>query len=393
MKAIAVIVAAGSGMRAATGTAPKQFARIGGEPVLRRSLRIFLEHPRVDGVIAVIREGDEALYEEASSGLDAALLPPVHGGATRQLSVLAGLRAIEPMNPDAVLIHDAARPFVTPALIAATLDALQAHDGAIAALPVTDTLKRAEAGRIAGTLARDDLWRAQTPQTFRFSKIYAAHRAASEAGRADFTDDAAIAEWHGLDVALVESGSHNMKITTSDDLRYADFLASGGGSAGVPDIRSATGFDVHAFGEGDHVILCGIRIPHERGLTGHSDADACLHALTDALLGTIGAGDIGGHFPPSDPRWEDADSAIFLQHAAALVGDRGGRIANADVTLICERPKIGPHREAMRRRVAELLQLDLERVSVKATTSEGLGFTGRGEGIAALATVTVAFGG
>jgi 2-C-methyl-D-erythritol 4-phosphate cytidylyltransferase/2-C-methyl-D-erythritol 2,4-cyclodiphosphate synthase len=272
------------------------------------------------------------------------------------------------------------------------LAALKDHEGAIAARPLSDTLKRAKGALIAETLDRAGLWQAQTPQAFRFGKFYAAHEAARAEGRSGFTDDAALAEHYGLDIALVESGSRNMKITTPEDLRLADMLARSERPAfPVADIRSGSGFDVHAFEPGGHVTLCGVKIPHTHGLKGHSDADVGLHALTDALLGTIGAGDIGDHFPPSDTQWRGADSALFLRRAAELVAERGGRITNTDITLICERPKIGPYRDAMRSRIADLLNLDPERVSVKATTSEGLGFTGRREGIAAMANATVAF--
>jgi 2-C-methyl-D-erythritol 4-phosphate cytidylyltransferase/2-C-methyl-D-erythritol 2,4-cyclodiphosphate synthase len=388
----ALIVAAGSGVRAgAVQGRPKQYAIAGGQPVLRRTLRIFLEHPQVHRVLCAIRAGDEALYEEAAAGLPQdKLLPPVPGGATRQLSVYAGLEALAAYSPDGVLIHDAARPFISAECVAATLAALAHFDGAIAAAPVTDTLKRGVDGRIAGTVAREGLWRAETPQTFHFQKILEAHRAAAQGARTDFTDDAALAEWAGLSVALTANTGQNMKITTAGDLAMADMIASGGRAAPA-DVRCGTGFDVHAFGEGDHVTLCGIKIPHSHGVSAHSDGDAGLHALTDALLGTIGAGDIGDHFPPSDPQWRGADSAIFLEHAVKLVRERGGRVTNADVTVVCERPKIGPHREAMRARMAALLGIEGERVSVKATTSEGLGFTGRREGIAALATATVVF--
>ena len=387
-----IIVAAGSGVRAGlTQGRPKQYCDAGGKPILRRTLEAFINHPQVHLVVAVIRAGDEDLYEEAIRGLRSEkLLKPAPGGATRQLSVAAGLDALASFSPDAVLIHDAARPFISAKCISDTLDALKTFDGAIAAAPVTDTLKRGEGGRSAGTVSRGGLWRAQTPQTFHYAKIRDAHRAA--AGRTDFTDDASIAEWRGLDVALVENTSENMKITTAEDLAMADLIATGGARAPFADVRAGTGFDVHAFEDGDHVTLCGVQIPHDKKLKGHSDADAGLHALTDALYGTIGAGDIGDHFPPSDPQWRGADSTIFLLHAAKLVHERGGRITNVDITLICERPKIGPHREAMCARMAELLRIERERVSVKATTSEGLGFTGRGEGIAALATATVVFG-
>jgi 2-C-methyl-D-erythritol 4-phosphate cytidylyltransferase / 2-C-methyl-D-erythritol 2,4-cyclodiphosphate synthase len=388
----ALIVAAGSGVRAGLAQGrPKQYCFAGGEPVLRRTLRVFLEHPQVHLVLCAIRAGDETLYEEALAELPLGkVLPPVPGGATRQLSVLAGLEALTAHSPDGVLIHDAARPFISAECIAATLGALELFDGAIAAAPVTDTLKLGVDGRIAGTVAREGLWRAETPQTFHFKKILEAHRAAARAARTDFTDDAAIAEWAGLSVALTGNESQNMKITTAGDLAMADLIASGGSTAPA-DVRCGTGFDVHSFGPGGYVTLCGVRIPHTHGVNAHSDGDAGLHALTDALLGTIGAGDIGDHFPPSSPQWRGADSAIFLDHAVKLVRDRGGRVTNADITLVLERPKIGPHREAMRARMAELLGIERERVSVKATTSEGLGFTGRREGIAALATATVVF--
>jgi 2-C-methyl-D-erythritol 4-phosphate cytidylyltransferase / 2-C-methyl-D-erythritol 2,4-cyclodiphosphate synthase len=390
----AIIVAAGSGVRAGLHQGrPKQYCFAGGEAVLCRTIRAFLEHPGVHKVLTVIRAGDEALYDEAVADLlSGKLMKPVTGGATRQLSVSAGLEALASLSPDAVLIHDAARPFISAGCIARTIAALDLFDGAIAAAPVTDTLKRGEGGRIGGTVSRAGLWRAQTPQTFHYAKIRNAHRAAAGAAGADFTDDAAIAEWAGLSVALVENTSGNMKITTAGDLAMAELIAAGGSPA-MPDVRCGTGFDVHAFEDGDHVTLCGVKIPHTQGFKAHSDGDAGLHALTDALLGTIGAGDIGDHFPPSDPQWRGADSAIFLSHAAKLVAARGGRVTNADITLVCERPKIGPHREAMCLRVAELLGIERERVSVKATTSEGLGFTGRREGIAAMATATVIFSG
>ncbi len=360
---------------------------------MRRTICAFLNHEDVHRVIVVVRAGDEELYEEAVRGLTSAkLMQQVPGGATRQLSVAAGLEALATRSPDAVLIHDAARPFISAQCIADTLAALASYDGAIAAAPVTDTLKRGEGGRSAGTVSREGLWRAQTPQTFHYKRILEAHRAAAATGRSDFTDDASIAEWAGLTVALVENTSENMKITTAGDLAMADLIASGNAPGSLPDVRCGTGFDVHAFEEGDHVTLCGIKIPHSHGFKAHSDGDAGLHALTDALLGTIGAGDIGDHFPPSDPQWRGADSSIFLIHAVELVREHGGQVTNADVTIICERPKIGPYRAAMCAKMAELLGVERERVSVKATTSEGLGFTGRREGISALATATVVFG-
>ncbi|HZV20004.1 MAG TPA: 2-C-methyl-D-erythritol 4-phosphate cytidylyltransferase, partial [Hyphomicrobiales bacterium] len=290
---VGLIVAAGSGVRAGNiGGRPKQYCTLAGKLVLRRTMEAFATHPNVDRIIAVIREGDESLYEEAIAGLATEkLLAPARGGATRQLSVAAGLEALGGLSPSAVLIHDAARPFVSAGCISGTLRALDFADGAIAAAAVSDTLKRAENGMIAATVRREGLWRAQTPQTFHYEKIRKAHRAARDAGLTDFTDDAAIAEWYGLKVAIAENAAENMKITTAEDLRMADLIAGSVAGMTLADVRAGTGFDVHAFGEGDHVTLCGVRIPYSHGLKGHSDADAGLHALTDALLGTIGAGD------------------------------------------------------------------------------------------------------
>jgi 2-C-methyl-D-erythritol 4-phosphate cytidylyltransferase / 2-C-methyl-D-erythritol 2,4-cyclodiphosphate synthase len=376
---IALVVAAGRGFRLG-GPLPKQYLPLGGAAVLRYSVATFLAHPGVDHVRVVIHPDDRPLYDAAVAGLD--LLPPVHGGAQRQDSVRNGLASLAEAAPDRVLIHDGARPFVDAATIDRVLAALQDHPGAIAALPIRDTVKRDSDGRIVDTVERRGLWRAQTPQGFRYSEIMAAHRAAEGA---ELSDDAAVAEQAGLAVALVDGSEENFKVTTTDDLLRAErHLAMQRG-----DIRTGQGFDVHAFGAGDHVWLCGLKIPHGQGLVGHSDADVGLHALTDALLGALGAGDIGMHFPPSDPAWRGAPSHRFLRHAADLVAAAGGSIAHCDVTLICERPKIGPHREAMVARIAEILGLDPRRVSVKATTTEQLGFTGRGEGIAAQAIATV----
>jgi 2-C-methyl-D-erythritol 4-phosphate cytidylyltransferase / 2-C-methyl-D-erythritol 2,4-cyclodiphosphate synthase len=376
---IALVVAAGRGFRLG-GPLPKQYLPLGGAAVLRYSVATFLAHPGVDHVRVVIHPDDRPLYDAAVAGLD--LLPPVHGGAQRQDSVRNGLASLAEAAPDRVLIHDGARPFVDAATIDRVLAALQDHPGAIAALPIRDTVKRDSGGRIVDTVERRGLWRAQTPQGFGYSEIMAAHRAAEGA---ELSDDAAVAEQAGLAVALVDGSEENFKVTTTDDLLRAErHLAMQRG-----DIRTGQGFDVHAFGAGDHVWLCGLKIPHGQGLVGHSDADVGLHALTDALLGALGAGDIGMHFPPSDPAWRGAPSHRFLRHAADLVAAAGGSIAHCDVTLICERPKIGPHREAMVARIAEILGLDPRRVSVKATTTEQLGFTGRGEGIAAQAIATV----
>ena len=380
---IALVVGAGRGTRFG-GERPKQYQSLAGRPVIRHTLETFAGHARIDGVRAVIHADDLSRYEAAAEGLT--LLAPVFGGATRQDSVLRGLESLVEDSPDTVLIQDAARPFVSAAIIDHVLDALEQVPGAIPAVPVSDTLKRSDpegtgeaSPRIAATVDRRGFWRAQTPQGFRFAEILAAHR--RFAGQ-DLTDDAALAERAGFAVALVPGSEDNVKITTPEDLMRAETLRLG-------EFRTGTGFDVHRFGAGDHVMLCGVSIPHDSGLMGHSDADVGLHALTDALLGAIGAGDIGSHFPPSDPRWKGADSEIFLRHAGELVGARGGVIVHLDLTVICQTPKIGPHRDAMRARIAEILGLAVGRVSVKGTTTERLGFTGRGEGIAAQAAATV----
>jgi 2-C-methyl-D-erythritol 4-phosphate cytidylyltransferase/2-C-methyl-D-erythritol 2,4-cyclodiphosphate synthase len=387
LKTAALIVAAGRGTRVG-GPVPKQYVRIGGVSVLARALRPFLDHPDVSLVAVAITRGEEALYRAAVGGVESPkLVDPIWGGATRQGSVANGLGALRAHGPDRVLIHDAARPFVTGDIIDRVLGALAQSTGAIAALPLSDTLKAtADGDRIAATVDRAGLWRAQTPQGFRFGDILQAHERAQAAGLLDMTDDAAVAEWAGLPVALVLGSSANAKLTTSDDFALAERAVGG------PEVRVGQGFDVHRLVAGDHVWLCGVRLAHTQALEGHSDADVALHALTDALLGAIGAGDIGEHFPDADPRWRGAASAIFIAEALRLVRARGGRIGNIDVTLICEAPRIAPHRDAMRRRLAELLELEEARVSVKATTTEGLGFAGRREGIAAVATAMVILG-
>ena len=385
----AIIVAAGRGSRAAAaGARPKQYLPVAGTPLLARSLSAFLDHDGIAMVQPVIHADDRALYHEAAGALSSPkLLAPVSGGPNRQQSVLAGLRALKPHAPGAVLIHDAARPLVSAAVIGRVIDCLQREAGCLAALPLTDTLKAEVGGHVERTIGRDRLWRAQTPQGFHFEAILQAHERAAATGREDFTDDAAIAEWQGLGVALVMGSERNVKLTTAEDFQLAErFLA---GEAFGREMRTGTGLDVHAFEPGDHVMLCGIRIPHEAKLAGHSDADVGLHAITDALLGTIGAGDIGQHFPPSDPQWKGADLSIFLAQAQKLLAAAGARIVHIDLTVICERPKIGPHREAMRARIAAILGIAIDRVSVKATTTEGLGFTGRREGIAAMASATI----
>ena len=387
MRIAAVIVAAGRGSRAIAGLSrPKQYAPLAGKAVLTRTLEAFTGHPAIAMVQVVMHTDDRAAYDEACRGVVPSPVPPVVGGATRQASVLAGLEALRSHGPDLVLIHDAARPFVDAAVIERVIAALITSDGAVPGLPLADTLKQAADGRIAATLPRDGLWRAQTPQGFAFSLILAAHRAAAAAGRHDFTDDAAVAEWRGLEVAIVPGAERNSKITTAEDLVMAERDLSG---PAVADVRCGTGFDVHKFAPGDHVWLGGLRIAHTHRLEGHSDADVALHALTDALLGAIGDGDIGQHFPPSDMRWKGAASHLFLEDAARRVRALGGRIGNVDLTILCEAPKIGPHREAMRQSIAAILGIDVSRVGVKATTTEGLGFTGRREGIAAMATATV----
>lgn len=383
---VALIVAAGRGVRVG-GDVPKQYRRLAGRAVLHHSACAFLDHPGIGAVRVVIHPDDRALYDQATAGLD--LLAPVPGGTERQDSVRLGLESLSELRPARVLIHDGARPFVSAELIDRTIRALDRAPGAICAVPVADTLKRGDGRRIAATVPREGLWRAQTPQGFHFEAILAAHRAL--AGER-LTDDAMVAERRGLPVELVEGTEDNFKVTTADDLIRAE--AALAHRAGGWDIRTATGFDVHRFGPGDRVMLAGVAVAHDQGLIGHSDADVALHALTDALLGTIGAGDIGQHFPPSDPQWRGADSARFLQHAADLVVKRAGAIVHVDVTIICERPKVGPHRDAMVARIVALLRAaliddDATRVSVKATTTEGLGFTGRREGIAAQATATV----
>jgi 2-C-methyl-D-erythritol 4-phosphate cytidylyltransferase/2-C-methyl-D-erythritol 2,4-cyclodiphosphate synthase len=385
----ALIVAAGRGSRAAgVGERPKQYLSIGGVPMVTRSIAAFADHPRVDDILVVIRPDDSALYQAACGPFAERLRTAVPGGTRRQDSVRAGLEALARDAPASVLIHDAARPFVDAALIDRVIDTLGMHDGALPCLPVTDTLKWVARGHVVGTAERDQLFRAQTPQGFKFDAILAAHREAAKDPARAFTDDSGIAEWFGLDVALVEGAESNRKLTTVQDLMLAEELLKPG-SAEQRTIRVASGYDVHAFGPGDAVILCGVSIPHEKKLTGHSDADVALHALTDALLGTIADGDIGVHFPPSDARWRGVASEVFLKHAAGKIEERGGTIVHADITLLCEAPRIGPYRDQMRARIAEMLGLDIAQVSIKATTNEGLGFIGRGEGIAAMATATV----
>ena len=381
--ALALIVAGGRGVRAG-GELPKQYAMLGGMPALRRAVLAFLRHDEVAGVQVVIHPADRDLYRPAIEGLD--LPPPLEGGATRQESVAAGLEALAARGEAIVLIHDAARPLVPADLIGRCIAMARAQREAgaavavVPALGVADSLRRG-AGRLEGEVDRAGLVRVQTPQCFDLLPFAALHRAAAGA---EASDDAALAMRAGWSVETVAGDEMNLKLTNPADFARAEALL-----AARMSVRTGLGFDVHAFEPGDHLWVGGIRVAHERALKGHSDADVGLHALTDALLGAAAAGDIGDHFPPSNPQWKGAPSPLFLEHARSLIAARGGRIDHVDLTIICEAPRIGPHREAIRARIAELLRLGLDRVSVKATTTERLGFTGRGEGIAAQAIATV----
>jgi 2-C-methyl-D-erythritol 4-phosphate cytidylyltransferase/2-C-methyl-D-erythritol 2,4-cyclodiphosphate synthase len=379
----AIVVAAGRGLRAGAAT-PKQYRTVGGEPVIRASLTLFAAHGEVDLVQPVIHDDDRELFAAATSGLD--LLPPVVGGTTRQASVRAGIEALAAQAPDILLIHDAARPFASPALVSRAIAAVADAPAAVPGLAVSDTVKRVDANsRILETLDRAMLRTVQTPQAFRLAALYEAHRRALAAGRDDFTDDAALMEWAGAAVTVFPGEASNVKLTTPDDFLRAERERM----ADLGDVRIGTGYDVHAFGDGDHVMLGGVRIPHTRGLSGHSDADVVLHAAVDAILGALADGDIGQHFPPSDPQWRGAASELFLRDAIKRVQTRRGVVAHLDVTIICEAPRIGPHRDAIRHRISEIAGIDVGRVAVKATTSEKLGFPGRGEGMLAMVTATV----
>ncbi len=392
---VAIVVAAGRGSRtAAQGDAgPKQYLPIGGRPVLAHTLDALAASPRIDRIVTVIHPDDRALYDAAIGDIKARnkIMLPVAGGATRQASVRLGLESLADAPPAFVLIHDGARPFIDEPTIGRVADALVSGKPAVlAALPCTDTMKRTDdTGCVTDTLSRDALWAAQTPQGFEFEVILDAHRQAVASCATAFTDDAAVAEWAGHAITVVAGGVANIKITTRSDLVSADHRLNLQNWAALADVRVGSGYDVHAFEAGDGVVLGGIHIDHDRQLKGHSDADVALHAITDALLGALADGDIGSHFPPSDPQWKAAESDIFLKHAVGLVAERGGRIAHIDLTIICEEPKIGPHRGAMRSRIAEICGLPVQRIAVKATTSESLGFTGRREGIAAMATATI----
>jgi 2-C-methyl-D-erythritol 4-phosphate cytidylyltransferase / 2-C-methyl-D-erythritol 2,4-cyclodiphosphate synthase len=380
----AIVVAAGRGERAGGGI-PKQYRAIAGEPLVRSALRAFLTHPRIDFVQPVVNPADEKLFLAATAGLRN-LLPPVAGGSTRQASVRAGLEALARRAPALVLIHDAARPFVSGTLVDRAIATGLASGAAVPGIAVADTIKTVDQGAIVTeTLDRSRLRIVQTPQAFSFELILEAHRRAAAARQERFTDDAALAEWAGQPVSVFEGEPGNVKVTTSDDFARAEIMQL----AALSDIRTGNGFDVHAFADGDHVMLGGIRIPHSRGVTGHSDADVALHALVDAILGALAEGDIGLHFPPSDPQWKGAASERFLAFACERVRARNGMIAHLDVTIVCEAPRVSPHRDAMRARIAAIANIPVSRVAVKATTSEKLGFAGRGEGILAMATATI----
>lgn len=382
-----IVVAAGRGERASTGqdTTPKQYRSLAGQPVLSRSIAAFLGRDDVSWVVPVIHS--EQVERYAALGLaDERLLPPVTGGDTRQASVLAGLTALSAKRPDLVLIQDAARPLVSSEVIGGVIEALKGAEAALPVVPVTDTIKRSVDGRtVTATEDRKTLFAAQTPQGFRFPQILSAHLRAGRMPR-EFTDDAAIAEWAGLTVALTPGTTHNLKITHPEDFARAERLL---GKETAMETRIGTGFDVHPFDVGSSVWLGGVEIPHTHKLKGHSDADVALHALTDAIYGALGEGDIGKHFPPSDPQWKGAASSIFLKHAAGLVGERQGRIVNLDITIVCEAPRVGPHVEAMKAAIGGVCGISAGRIAIKATTSERLGFTGRGEGIVAMASASI----
>lgn len=373
MRVCALIVAAGRGLRAG-GPRPKQWQPLAGARVIDHTLAAFAHHPRIDRIALVLHADDMA----EAAGFEARGIAVCVGGETRAASVRAGLGLAT--GCDAVLIHDAARPCVSAQIVHDVVDALRDHDGAAPGLAITDALWTGAEGKVSGTRDRAGLYAAQTPQGFDLAAIRAAHAAYD--GPA--ADDVAVARAHGLAVAITQGSADNLKITTAPDFaRAARILET------TMDIRTGNGFDVHAFGPGDHVMLCGVKIPHDKGLRGHSDADVGLHTITDAIYGALAAGDIGTHFPPSDPQWKGAESHLFLRHAADMAKREGFAITHVDCTLVCEYPKVGPHGPAMRKAVAGMLAIEVSRVSVKATTSERLGFTGRGEGIACLATATL----
>jgi 2-C-methyl-D-erythritol 4-phosphate cytidylyltransferase / 2-C-methyl-D-erythritol 2,4-cyclodiphosphate synthase len=383
----ALVVAAGSGTRAQSGDIPKQYQTVGGIPILASALRAFLDHADIDVVQPVIGAGHQALYDSLALH-HPKLAAPVVGGETRQASAGRGLDALADRAPSLVLIQDAARPFASSGLIDRVIAALAGGRGVVPTLPVSSTLKRVEDGRVAATIDRYHLEAAETPQGFEFSAIHEAHQKAAAAGLS-FTDDAAVAEWAGIEMRTVAGEEGNIKLTTAADIAGADRRLAGEDLLRAGEVHVGVGYDVHALGPGSEVMLGGVAIPHTRGLVGHSDADVVLHAVTDAVLGALGEGDIGQHFPPSDAQWRGVSSARFLADAAARVRARGGAIAHLDIAYIGEGPKIAPYREAMRASIAKICGIPVARVGVKATTNEGLGFIGRGEGVAAHAVATI----
>ncbi len=388
MSTAAIIVAAGKGLRLG-GPVPKQFQMLGGEMILTRTIRALLAVDEITLVQTAIHPDAHGLYDQAVASItDPRLFAPVHGGQERADTVRIALEALEPQEPQRVLIHDAARPFVSYGMLS---DLIAAKSAAILAEPVVDALWQETDGNADLPKPREGLWRAQTPQAFPYLEILAAHRASLESSEPPALDDAEVFRRAGHQVTLVPGNPDNFKITTSVDLARAERLVRAQEQEGMQlETRTGHGFDVHRFVPGDAVWLCGVEIPHTHRLDGHSDADVGLHALTDAIYGALADGDIGTHFPPTDPKWKGVESHVFLTHAVSRVTDRGGRIVNADITLLCEAPKIAPHAKLMRARMAEILQIDQGRISVKATTMERMGFVGREEGMGAMATATVA---
>lgn len=393
-RVLALVVAAGSGRRARTSASadlPKQYKNIAGLPMLARALSPIVAHQSVSGIAVVINPDDRDLYDRSMAAYAGCgkILEPVSGGETRQASVRAGLEALVRHQPDHVLVHDAARPFLGTATIDAVVAALSSDTAVVPASQATDTLLEADARlELSRTVDRSRIWHAQTPQGFHFLPLLVAHRQAESDGASEYTDDASLMAAAGYRVRIVASDQRNRKVTTAEDFDVSERLLA---PTEMPDVRVGHGIDIHKFTAGDHVWLCGVKIPHDRGVEAHSDGDVALHALTDALLGAIADGDIGQHFRNTDPRWRGAASEHFLADAARRVRERSGHITHVDVTILAEAPKIGPYRDAMRLRLSEILALDLDRIGLKATTTETLGFAGRREGLAAMATATVVF--
>ncbi len=385
---IALIVAAGRGYRASSDL-PKQYMMLGDAPMLRHVIKKFITHRRITDIIIVIHPDDILLYEDAINGLD--ILPPAFGGGKRHISVRNGIEKIAVLKPDNILIHDAARPFISHQLIDNLLDALDKHDGVIPALPVVDCVKRSNNDKeIINTLNRQNLWLVQTPQAFKYQKIRKAHNIIYNMGvDKNIADDAAVFEMANMPVTIINGDIDNFKITSKDDIIRSNDKMEKNKEILIKYPRIGSGFDTHKFCDGDFITLCGIKISHNMGLKGHSDADVALHALTDAMLGAIANGDIGFHFPPNDEKWRGANSEIFIKHSLELIKNIDGEISNIDITIICENPKITPYRDLMRQSLAKMIDMDISRISIKATTTEKLGFTGRGEGIAAQASILV----